>query len=455
MKHRILVLLPLILPFIVLSQPCPDSLYITSQAQIDSFQINYPGCTDIDGNVIIAGSNVTNLNGLGDLNSIGGDFKVQYQIYLIDLAGLEGLTTIGGNFHIVNSVALASLAELEALTSIGGSVHIVNNHAITSLEGLEWLVSISGDLWINSNNALTSLAALEGVTSIGGNLMIYDNDALTSLTGLEGVTSIGEDLIIESNDALVNLAELEGITSLEGALVIEDNDALTSLTGLEGITSLGGDLFIYNNPVLVSLTGLERIQSIGEDLIIESNDALASIEELEEVLSIEAYLNIRFNNSLNSLTGLDNIDASSIMHLYIDDNPLLSTCEVKSICEYLASPNGEISISENASGCNTIEEVEEACESLSVNEFHIALECNASPNPFTTSTTLSFRLSKPENIQFTVYNVQSMIVYTIEEWREKGEQKIHWNADGLPAGMYYFRIQAGDKVGGGKMVKME
>jgi hypothetical protein len=29
-----------------------------------------------------------------------------------------------------------------------------------------------------------------------------------------------------------------------------------------------------------------------------------------------------------------------------------------------------------------------------------------------------------------------------------------WNAEGLPAGMYYFRIQAGDKVGGGKMIKV-
>ncbi len=27
-----------------------------------------------------------------------------------------------------------------------------------------------------------------------------------------------------------------------------------------------------------------------------------------------------------------------------------------------------------------------------------------------------------------------------------------WNAEGLPAGIYYFRIQAGDKVGGGKMI---
>jgi hypothetical protein len=80
---------------------------------------------------------------------------------------------------------------------------------------------------------------------------------------------------------------------------------------------------------------------------------------------------------------------------------------------------------------------------------------NCYPNPFTTSTTLSFRLEKPENVQFTVYNVQSKIVYTIEDRRYAGEQQIQWNAEGLPVGVYYFRVQAGDKVGGGKMIKTE
>jgi predicted outer membrane repeat protein len=77
------------------------------------------------------------------------------------------------------------------------------------------------------------------------------------------------------------------------------------------------------------------------------------------------------------------------------------------------------------------------------------------PNPLTTNTTLSFRLCKPENVQFTVYNLQSQIVYSIEEWRERGEQQMQWNAEGLPAGIYYFRIQAGEAVGSGKMMLMK
>ena len=86
--------------------------------------------------------------------------------------------------------------------------------------------------------------------------------------------------------------------------------------------------------------------------------------------------------------------------------------------------------------------------------FDSNLNVDVSPNPFTTSTTLSFRLEKPENVHFTVYNLQSQIVYTIEERRERGEQHLQWNAEGLPAGIYYFRIQAGVMVGGGKIIKI-
>jgi hypothetical protein len=76
------------------------------------------------------------------------------------------------------------------------------------------------------------------------------------------------------------------------------------------------------------------------------------------------------------------------------------------------------------------------------------------PNPFTTSTNLSYTLERSENIRFTIYNLQGQIVYTMQQSQEMGDQKLEWNAEGLPAGIYYFRIQAGDKVGGGKIIKI-
>ena len=56
----------------IISQPClPEGITFTTQAQIDSFQINHPGCTEIEGNVEIKGDNITNLSGLNVLRNIG------------------------------------------------------------------------------------------------------------------------------------------------------------------------------------------------------------------------------------------------------------------------------------------------------------------------------------------------------------------------------------------------
>ena len=85
------------------------------------------------------------------------------------------------------------------------------------------------------------------------------------------------------------------------------------------------------------------------------------MSELNNLISINGDLGIYSNWILNSLTGLDNIIESSIFNLSIISNDYLSTCEIKSICEYLTSPNGNVWISDNDIGCNNQEEVEAEC----------------------------------------------------------------------------------------------
>ena len=74
------------------------------------------------------------------------------------------------------------------------------------------------------------------------------------------------------------------------------------------------------------------------------------------------------------------------------------------------------------------------------------------PNPFASVTTLSYTLDSMENIRFTVYNVQSQIVFDMQEKQTAGEQRIEFYAEGLPAGMYYYQLVAGDRVASGKLV---
>jgi hypothetical protein len=46
-----------------------------------------------------------------------------------------------------------------------------------------------------------------------------------------------------------------------------------------------------------------------------------------------------------------------------------------------------------------------------------------------------------------------MVSEPLNACQTKGKQKVVWNAENLPAGIYFYRIQAGKEVGGGKIVK--
>jgi len=147
------------------------------------------------------------------------------------------------------------------------------------------------------------------LTAIGGNLEVINNYALTSIAGLNNLIFIGGDVSIDANSVLNSLSGLENLSLIEG-----------------GIEIGGGVPLQSGNPSLLSLTGLDNLSSIG------------------------GWFSIYDNNGLTSLNGIGNIDPNSISHLSIWDNNYLSSCEVQSVCNYLASPNGIIEIYDTAPG---------------------------------------------------------------------------------------------------------
>ena len=149
-----------------MAQGClPEGITFTTQEQIDNFQTDYPGCTEIEGDVHVKneGDIITNLNGLSILTSIGGYLVIELNNELTSLSGLDNVTSIGGFLWIDNSIALTSLSGLDKVVSIGGILFIYNNIALTSLSGLENVASIEGGISINHNDALTSLSGLENI----------------------------------------------------------------------------------------------------------------------------------------------------------------------------------------------------------------------------------------------------------------------------------------------------
>jgi hypothetical protein len=77
------------------------------------------------------------------------------------------------------------------------------------------------------------------------------------------------------------------------------------------------------------------------------------------------------------------------------------------------------------------------------------------PNPFEASTAISYSLNEPGQVSLKIFNDQGeMIAEPVNTCQQKGRQKVLWNAGNLPAGVYFYRIDAGGRVGTGKMVKL-
>jgi len=412
----------------VFSQSClPEGITFTTQAQIDSFQFNYPGCTSIAGHVYIHGESITNLNRLNVLTFIERDL------------------TIGNIFESYNT-ALTSLSGLESLTHVGGDLNLVYNHRLKSLTGLDNLASIGG--YINIGKP----ASEEGAS--------YGNDSLIDLTALDGLITIGGGIGIYANKSLTCLKGLENVTSLDGGIYCWGNASLANFTGLENLTSIGGHFIIGSgggsawsqsddNRALTSFKGLESLTSIGGSFQITNNSALIDFKELGALTSIGKHFRISHNYRLNSLTGLENINLASITDLRIMYNTSLSTCEISNLCDYLANPNGATTyIFSNATGCNTPEEVKALCGPVSVENPDNVDLFTIYPNPSSTLIAVVTHGSTASSF-LSILNLkgQQLIFCQITE------PYTAIDISALPGGVYFVKVKNEKTVEVRKIIK--
>ncbi len=67
------------------------------------------------------------------------------------------------------------------------------------------------------------------------------------------------------------------------------------------------------------------------------------------------------------------------------------------------------------------------------------------PNPFNPSTTISYQLPKSSKVNLSVYNVIGQLVETlVSERQDAGFYSVLWNTTGVPSGVYFYKIDAGE-----------
>jgi hypothetical protein len=167
------------------AQACTGDVHLGTQAQVDAFN-----CTSITGLLSIIGTDITNLDGLSELISIGDRLYVIGNLELTNVDGLSSLRVVSDQMIIDGNTTLANLDGLSLLGSVGSDMHLVNNAVLANVDGLSSLTAVGGNLTVENNTALTRCCGLFPLLdgfgiNVAGNISIGEN----------GVGCLGQDIL--------------------------------------------------------------------------------------------------------------------------------------------------------------------------------------------------------------------------------------------------------------------
>jgi hypothetical protein len=392
---------------------CPGSMNFYEQKLIDDFSTNYPGCKNIVGPVGIFGTDITNLNGLLGLETVGDDFSI-HDTNLKNLQGLDSLKMVGGVLYFQKNQQLESFAGLENVHFLktGLIIEGSSNPKLKNFHGLDGLERIESffDLYFGN---IESFHGLENLRFVGQSIQILGTK-IEDFSGLEKLDSIGIHL------ALQNMKRLKSLSGLKKLRYASPNftgcDSLLNLHGLEALES-GLGIYIIDNQRLTSLDGLENFAKMSDltntwgDLYLSANPMLDDLSALDHPLKMSS--------------------------LFLKNNPNLAICNIQSICEYLAAPGDTTVVSGNLPSCGSAGEILSFCTSAT-NGFSEKTAFEISPNPISDGQPLQILLENDflGNVKIEFLSLDGRL-FSVFSREKTARQQVFEIAD-LPAANTFF-----------------
>ncbi len=277
-------------------------------------------------------------------------------------------------------------------------------------------------------------------TTIEGNLMIMGDD-ITNLNALQNITTFEAGFWIEDCPLLGNLNGLQNINYVGDYFELGNLPLIESIDELSSLTYVGGALDIVNMPNLSNINGLENISSSPTHLLFWYNPSLTDIEGARNLQSITSLLSIKYNALLSDISPLQNIDLNELSSLTIKENPHLSSCNINSICFALENETISFTIENNKDGCNTVEEIENAC-SQSINTVIEESKFHFYPNPAQNEIVFSQIQAK----RIKVFNQLGQLSFS----QEKVTNSL--DVSTLKSGVYFISIESPTLYQTGKLI---
>ena len=299
MKHFLHYLIILI--SLCSNAQCPNTaITLTTQEEIDNFSTNYPGCTELLGDLIINGSGLQNVDGLSHITTIAGDLEIK-GLNEFTSTSFNGLTSLTGTIKMVYSTR--EIEHFDGFNNLitAGGVHI-SHVKFNEVNGFNALQTITGDLtmsYLNIGPEGTvediTINAFGNLETIGGDLYmkdypavifpghnIYPNLEFNSLKRVEGKLSLDLPEFDNGFNQLEYVGSLYLKANFEnrgmkvgpnlfGALKTIDNELYIQLIGgrfggqqsleLDSIESIG-DITIYGTLIVVNLDNLTSLNNL-------------------------------------------------------------------------------------------------------------------------------------------------------------------------------------------------
>ena len=218
-----------ILPY----KTCEGDVVLSTQEEVDNFD-----CNELIGNLTIEGNAVLSLISLNKLRRVTGNLRIEKtSVRLLD--GLDNLDFVGGDFDIRDNDKLSNL--LSASTETGFSFKFER---------------IYGNLSILFNNELFTLAALSRIKIVDGFLDVIGNSDLQDLYGLRNLEEVrtqgsSQGIALQvANNLTLNAISFKKLRRVEGLFNISGNGSLRFVEEFESFQTLNGDFELSTNPRL-------------------------------------------------------------------------------------------------------------------------------------------------------------------------------------------------------------
>lgn len=217
-----------------------DSLVFRSQRELDIYKDSFE---IIAGDLIIQGSDITDLSNLKTLIEVKGNVTIANNPLLKKLDGIQNLNIIGGSLFLSNNVQLESLQNLEELRAVNRSVIISNPKVMTA--------SLTPSLFLLTNDSINFLGVskrLAGYNDEDGYQV--RNEDVISINGKKELASVEDSLSIEGNPTLTECCgtdqllknEISGsTTSCEVEIIANENSIV-----VENLNNAHNKVYIYD-----------------------------------------------------------------------------------------------------------------------------------------------------------------------------------------------------------------